>query len=103
MKIYSINVCGIKSKNSFSEFVEFINQYDIIGVQESKLDDLDNISIDCYEIIMHNRHRYSRYRSGGIYVIVKRDIIKASTFYKVKVALSFSSRLSLKIQLKTGT
>ena len=33
-----------------AEFISLINQYDIIGVQESKLDDVDSIAINGYSI-----------------------------------------------------
>ena len=47
----SINVCGLKSKFNIPEFTELINSYDIIGFQETKLDDVDEINIDGYTVI----------------------------------------------------
>ena len=44
----SLNVCGLKSKLICLEFLDLLNAYDIIGIQESKLDDIDLISISGY-------------------------------------------------------
>jgi hypothetical protein len=74
--------------------VSFINQYDIIGIQESKLDDVDNIHIDGYTIYMHNREHISRYRSGGITLIVKDNLKSAVT------VLENSNTLTLWFKLK---
>ena len=44
--------------------MSLINQYDIIGLQETKTDDTDSyIEITGYKIFFHNRHSLSRYRS----------------------------------------
>ena len=71
----SLNVCGLKSKLNCPEFISLINQYDIIGVQESKLDDVDSIAINGYSIYTKNRKIVARYRSGGIVLIVKNELI----------------------------
>ena len=57
------------------EFNAMINKYDIICVQESKLDDVDSVEIQGYEVFMHNRKRISRHRSGGIALIVKTELL----------------------------
>lgn len=56
-------------------YPEFTNKNDIIGVQGSKMDDIDNdtIAIEGYQICNHNRKEYSRYRSDGIAIIVKKE------------------------------
>ena len=74
LKFLSINTCGLKSKLRFPEFTDMINSYDIIGVQETKLDDLDSIHIPGYEIVCKHRKKISRYRSGGLAIIVKASI-----------------------------
>ena len=51
-----------------------INSFDIIGVQETKVDDADSIEIPGYTIFCHNRQKLSRYRSGGIAIIVKNSL-----------------------------
>ena len=70
LKILSINVCGLKKKLNTPEFVNLINSYDIIGVQETRLDDADCITIPGYTVVCQNRQKLSRYRSGGKAVII---------------------------------
>ena len=74
LSFLSINTCGLKSKLHFPEFTGLINSYDIIGVQESKLDDWDSLHIPGYEIVCKNRKKISRYRSGGIALIIKSSV-----------------------------
>ena len=45
LKILSLNVCGLLSKLQIPEFSELLQSYDIIGIQESKTDDVDNVSV----------------------------------------------------------
>lgn len=61
-------------------FIDLIQKYDIIGIQETKTDDLDTISIPGYKVIVKNRSCISKNRSGGIALIVKEAI---SPFIKV--------------------
>lgn len=72
LKLLSINACGLK--NNFPEFIDLINSHDVIGVQETKLDDSDQIDIPGYTIICQNRCSLSRYRSGGTALIVKNSV-----------------------------
>ena len=74
LKLLSLNVCGLRNKLRYPEFVELINSYDLIGVQETKLDDADCLEIPGYTIICHNRQTISRYRSGGTALIAKNSI-----------------------------
>ena len=60
----SINVCGLKSKLNIPEFTELINSYDIIGFQETKLDDVDEINIDGYTVICQNRKKKFKVQVG---------------------------------------
>ena len=45
LKISSINVCGLCSKMKSPDFSEFVNNYDIVFLTETKLDDLDECNI----------------------------------------------------------
>ena len=79
LKFLSLNVCGLVSKLKCPDFLSLINEYDIIGVQETKTDDEDSyIEIPGYDVFFHNRSCISRYRSGGlelIALIVKKSIV----------------------------
>ena len=87
MQILSINVCGLKSKLLCPEFVSFIEQYDIIGIQESKLDDVDNVQIQGFQVFSNNRTSVSRYRSGGITLLIKNEISPFITVHKFESKL----------------
>lgn len=67
----SLNVCGLLSKLNCPEFLSLIHEYDLICIQESRLDDLDTVTISGYQIFIKNRAAVSRFRSGGIALIVK--------------------------------
>ena len=74
--------------------MSLINQYDIIGLQETKTDDADSyIEIPGYKIFFHNRNSMSRYRSGGIIILVKNEIspfVRVDQSKKSKLILFFS-------------
>ena len=86
-------MCGLVSKLKFPEFINLINQFDIVGIQESKTDNTDVINIPGYSVFSHNRARISRFRSGGIILIVKNDIppfIKIDQVRNSKLVLLFT-------------
>ena len=70
LKIASLNVCGLQSKLMFPEFTEFIEEYDLICLSETKLDDVDQCDVPGYTFFNKNRDRCKR-KSGGIGVFVK--------------------------------
>lgn len=59
----------MKNKLKIPEFIDLIHEHDIIGLQETKLDDVDTTDIPGYKIICQNRKKISRYRSGGAFII----------------------------------
>ncbi|MCG8112265.1 MAG: reverse transcriptase domain-containing protein [Candidatus Thiodiazotropha taylori] len=99
LKILSLNVCGLSSKLKCPEFIELINQYEIIGLQETKTDDADTyIELPGYTICFHNRTNISRYRSGGIVLLVKDTIlpfIKIDHSRRSKLILFFTISKSI--------
>ena len=86
MTFLSVNVCGLRSKLNCPDFVSLINKYDIIGVQETKTDDIDTIIIPGYSVYLNNRSCNSRNRSGGIALIVKDTIVPFITIHDTKVS-----------------
>ena len=56
------------------DFTNFLSNCDFIGLQETKLDDIDSVSIIGYEIFTKNRKQISRYRSGGIALLVRSEL-----------------------------
>ena len=63
-----------KTKLNCPEFIKLLSRHAIIGIQESKLDDIDEITLENYKIIMNNRKHISRYRSGGIALLIQETI-----------------------------
>ena len=47
-------MCGLVSKLKFPEFINLINQFDIVGIQESNTDNTDVINIPGYSVFSHN-------------------------------------------------
>ena len=86
MTFLSVNVCGLRSKLNCPDFVSLINKYDIIGVQETRTDDIDTIIIPGYSVYLNNRSCNSRSRSGGIGLIVKDTIVPFITIHDTKVS-----------------
>ena len=75
IKLLSLNVCGVISKLRCPDFVSFISEYDIIGLQETKTDETDQISIPGFETYIFSREKLSNYRSGGIAIIVRNTLM----------------------------
>ena len=69
-----LNVCGLKSRLNFPEFIETLACHDVLCVTETKLDDTDVISIPGYNFMsQHRKQKYLR-KSGGIGIIYKSTL-----------------------------
>jgi exonuclease III len=55
LRIASINVCALRAKLRFQEFHDFIKGFDIICLQETKLDSYDDVVIDGFQMFQCNR------------------------------------------------
>ncbi|CAG2185838.1 unnamed protein product [Mytilus edulis] len=71
---HGLNVCGIKKRLQYPEFIELINRYDIICLQESKTDNCDEIFVPGYISKMKNRHDMTFRKSGGLMVLYKEKL-----------------------------
>ena len=78
LNIVSINV--LQSKLSCTEFTDFISNYDIVCVDETKTDITDNIVLAGFEVFIKHRCELSRFKSGGISIFVKDKLVN-----KVKI------------------
>ena len=74
LKILSLNVCGIKRRLQYPDFIELINAYDIICFQETKTDNCDKISSPGFIFEMKNRFNFSNKRSGGLIIGYKESL-----------------------------
>ena len=99
IQFLSINVCGLKSKLLCPDFISFIGKYDIIGVQESKLDDVDKIQVPGYQVFSNNRKALSRYRSGGITLLVRLQWLPYITVHKFDSKLILWFTISKRIMM----
>ena len=45
INILTINVCGLKRRIQYPEFLELVNDYDILCFVETKTDDVDEIDL----------------------------------------------------------
>ena len=81
-KFSFINVCGLKSKLSCPEFYDFISSYDIIGMVETKINEIDIIlnndhvdtGIPGYVCFHKTRKKRNGTTSGGIAIMVKNSL-----------------------------
>ena len=99
LNILTLNVCGLTTRQIYPEFLDLINQYDIIGLQETKLD-LTNAAqfLDGYKIFCKHGKPISKVKSGGIAIAVKHNIQKfiniIDTQSKLVLWFSLSRRLT---------
>lgn len=68
----TLNTCGLKSKIIIPEFCDFISQYDIIGLQETKSDNLDSFEIPGFIMYFKHRKNCSKRKSGGIGIAYRK-------------------------------
>ena len=92
----SLNVCGVRSKLLYPEFVDYISQYDVICLLESKLADTDEIHIDGFTMFYKNRDKY-KHKSGGILVMLKDCYVKYVTIFEESC---FKSRVNSDVMEK---
>ena len=71
-----LNVCGLKSRVNYPEFVSFFNTYDILCFVETKLDDTDVVSLLGFICISQPRKQTFLRKSGGIAFCVKENLAK---------------------------
>jgi hypothetical protein len=55
LKVSTLNVCGLKRRVHYPEFLSIVKSYNIFGVAETKLDEYDMPSIDGNEFISKPR------------------------------------------------
>ena len=89
LKLVSINVCGLKSKQACPEFINMLNNYDIIGLQETKMDDLDSFLLDGFTIHFKNRKTVTKRKSGGIAIAIRDKYSKYITIIESESKLVY--------------
>lgn len=75
----SLNVCGVISKFLSVDFVNFIQDFDVVFLCATKCDDAEMINVkkymenDGFHIVFKNRSKLSRFKSGGLPVATKKN------------------------------
>lgn len=64
------------NKLNYDKFVNLINKHDIMGLTETKTDDIDKTQIHGFATSIKNRKKLTKTRSSGIMLVVKDDIVK---------------------------
>ena len=59
-------VCGLKRRVQYPDFISFVNQYDVVCLAETKLDETDVVLLDGYTFISQPRRQEYLRKSGGI-------------------------------------
>ena len=67
-----MNVCGLKTRTVYPEFLQFLSLYDFIGLQETKTDSFDDIKIPGYSIHFKLRKNIAKIKSGRIALAYKK-------------------------------
>ncbi|MCW4346540.1 MAG: reverse transcriptase domain-containing protein [Candidatus Thiodiazotropha endolucinida] len=66
----------MKSRSIYPEFLDFVTNYDFLGLQETKTDSLDNIDLPGFKLFLKHRKTISRSKSGGIGLAYKAKFEK---------------------------
>lgn len=70
----SLNVCGLKNRINYPEFLEVVSNYDVFCVTETKTDHTDVISVPGYSFLSQQRKQKFIRKSGGIGVLYKNHL-----------------------------
>ena len=74
IRILGLNVCSLKAKLKYNVLEEYIREYDILCLSETKLDEIDNANIilEGFKPFYNHRKEFV-HRSGGLAIFVKED------------------------------
>ena len=75
VSIATLNVCGLKTRSKYPDFIELVKQYDVFTVCETKIDKFDVIKVPGYTFINSPRKQKFIRKSGGLGVFINDSII----------------------------
>ena len=78
----------------FPEFTNLVNEHDIIGLQETKTDQIDDIGLKGYTLYYKHRKNISRRRSGGIALAYKQYLTPYITIIETSSKLVIWFKIS---------
>ena len=84
LSVGSLNVCGLKRRILYPEFIDLAHNFDILCLSETKLLDTDVISCEEYTFFSHPRKQKFYRRSGGIGFLVRNRIANFVTVVESK-------------------
>lgn len=76
MNIATLNVCGLKKRSQYPDFVEYFDKYDLICFVGTKLEDINIISIPGFQCFSQPRKQKYIRKSGGIALFAKDEIFQ---------------------------
>ena len=94
-------MCGHKSKVKLLDFEEFIQKYKLICLTETKLDELDDVTVPNYKIFTTNR-KIKRRASGGVAVLVHNSLSDYTTVLDTDIKSTIWIRLDKSILIVFG-
>ena len=84
LKFASLNVCGLKTRLEYPDFVTYFSSFDIICYQETKVDEFDILSLPGFTAISQPRKQRQYRKSGGPAIFIKDNISQFCTQYKTE-------------------
>ena len=83
IRFLTLNVGSLPSKMKFPDLTERIQEYDVVTLTETKLDDVDDITFDNFTCFYKNRRRY-RAKSGGVALLIRNEYLDLITIVESK-------------------
>ena len=71
----TLNVCGLKDRCIIPDFINYLQSFHIIGLQETKLSEIDHIKIESFKIFTKNRKTKSLVSSGGTALTIHKSLL----------------------------
>ena len=91
--IATLNVCGLRRRSNFPEFLEFVQRFDLLCFSESKIDETDVISFPGYDSIDQPRKQPFLRKSGRISIYFKDEFSRFIT--KIETASDYVLWISI--------
>ena len=76
LKFATWNLCGMLSKLKFSEFLDFVNTFDVICLVETKVDSYDSFQVDGFNTYTMNRDSKKGVRCEGMAILIRSELCK---------------------------
>lgn len=61
----TLNVCGLKTRSQYPDFIDYCNKFDLLCFTETKIDETDVIPISGFITFSQSRRQNFERKSGG--------------------------------------